>query len=120
MEVPHPNLLKDARELDKKLNEEMFHFHDALVLDVHLVVAKGFASISLLAYPIYESKDREPVVIWFEDVSVYASTLDLKEMKRNEFAGTVSSIRLQERDRTTKIFLSGGTILIRSKTPKLG
>ena len=119
MAVPQSETPKEAIVLDRKLHEEMFHFHDALVLDLVLNIAKRFASITLQAYPTYESKDRKLVVLWFEDVSSISSTVDLKEMQRNEVAGTVVAIRLHERDQTTKIYLTGGAILIRSKSPKM-
>ena len=101
-------------QLDLK-DEELNDFHDAIVTDLSLDVANGFASVSLMAYPKTDCRDRSPYVLSFENVSLISSTLDLKEMKGNEFAGTVVHIKGHERDQTTKLYLTGGVILIRSR-----
>lgn len=89
-------------------------FHDGLVELVEVSPSSGEIEVIVSAYPDEQATRRSKFRISFLGVSFFSFVADFDEMKRNEFAGTVVSVR-EEEDMTTNIYLTGGILVIRSR-----
>jgi len=90
-------------------------FHDGLLVSMSFDIQKREAAVRILAYEAAESKLRAGYLLVLEDVVSLSVVADLEELENNALSGQIVSLYLPETDGTTRVNLTGGTIIIVSR-----
>ena len=88
-------------------------FHDGIIRRLELDATTCDIIVLISAYSSEDSSERSEFEFTFSGVSFFALVADLGEVKRNEFAGTIVSIR-EDADKITNIYLTGGIFTVKS------
>lgn len=94
-------------------------FHDGVLLSVSFDIAKREVHVKVLAYETDDAKTRTPFLIKFEHVVSSSFVSDMDELANNALSGHIVSLHLPEIDGTTRMNLSGGTLVIVSRSFQL-
>ena len=93
---------------------ESIEFHDALLLDISVNVANKEILVRPSLFPVGKAIIRSVVDLRFNGVFYFSLIADLGELEQNAFAGHVVDARLPEDGQTTRIYLTGGILIIQS------
>lgn len=91
-------------------------FHDGIISSFSFDISSESATVKILGYPSANATSRVAYEIGFKRVNYLSLVADVSELSRHEFAGNVTYLRSDDDDGTTKLYMAGGTLLLRAES----